>query len=92
MIGSSMDATAALRFGLQLQSKGIVAISPHIDLDICANLQGRERHIAWVLHPGNTQSHLNYAVTRQIRNIMHNNLRNNLKNLICLSRHVATTT
>jgi len=60
MIGSSMGATAALKFGLLLQSKGIVAGSPHIDLDICAKLQGRERHVAWVLDFGDTQSPVNY--------------------------------
>jgi hypothetical protein len=78
MIGSSMGATAALKFGLLLQSKGIVAISPHIDLDICAKLQGRERHVAWILDFGDTQSPVNYPLTRQVRGLLHGNILNNL--------------
>jgi hypothetical protein len=72
MIGSSMGATAALKFGLLLDAEGVIAISPHIDLDICARLQGRERHVAWVLNSGNTQDPEHYAVTRQIQNILTN--------------------
>ena len=72
MIGSSMGATAALKFGLLLDAGGVIAISPHIDLDICARLQGRERHVAWVLNSGNTQGPEHYDVTRQIQNILTN--------------------
>lgn len=67
MIGSSMGATGALRNGLALAVKGIVAISPHIDLDTSAKLQGRERHVAWILDDGHTQSPSNHGVTRDIR-------------------------
>ena len=79
MIGSSMGATAALKFGLLLQSKGIVAITPHIDLDICAKLQGRERHVEWVLDFGDTQSPDNYPITRQIRSILNEKIEHNLE-------------
>ena len=51
-MGSSMGATGALKFGLMLGVKGIVAISPHIDLDICAERQGRMRHVAAIVADG----------------------------------------
>jgi pimeloyl-ACP methyl ester carboxylesterase len=70
MIGSSMGATAALKFGLLHEVKGIIAISPHIDLDVCAKLQGRERHVSWVLNFADTQSPDHFATTRNIRNIL----------------------
>jgi hypothetical protein len=74
MIGSSMGATAALKFGLLHQVKGIIAISPHIDLDVCAKLQGRERHVAWVLNFADTQSPDHFATTRYIRDILNDKL------------------
>ena len=70
MVGSSMGATAALKFGLLRGIKGVVAISPHIDLDICAATQGRESHVAFILPDGNTQALHNYRYTRQIRNLV----------------------
>lgn len=48
-LGSSMGATAALRFALRHGYHGAVAISPHIDLDISASRQGRARHVAAVV-------------------------------------------
>lgn len=65
-IGSSMGATGALRMGINLSVKGIVALSPHIDLDISAKLQNRERHVSWIVSNGQTQSPKNYPVTREI--------------------------
>lgn len=66
-MGSSMGATAALKFGLMLGVRGIVAIAPHIDLDICAARQNRERHVAFIVPDGNTQSPANFPYTRQVR-------------------------
>ena len=61
-MGSSMGATAALKFGLMLRVKGIVAISPHIDLDICAERQGRWRHVAVDLPDGDPLAPHNYEL------------------------------
>jgi RimJ/RimL family protein N-acetyltransferase len=69
-MGSSMGATGALKFGLQLGVKGIVAISPHIDLDICAATQGRERHVAFICPDGHAEGVHNWVYTRQIRRIL----------------------
>lgn len=66
-MGSSMGATAALKFGLLWGVKGIVAISPHIDLDICAERQGRWRHVAFICPDGNPVASHNHRYTRQIR-------------------------
>lgn len=66
MLGSSMGATAALRYGLRHDAAGVIAISPHIDLDTSARLQDRERHVAWVLDGGDTQARENFATTREI--------------------------
>lgn len=70
MVGSSMGATAALKFGLLRDVRGIVAIGPHIDLDICAAKQGRERNVAFIVPDGDTQAPHNYPYTRQIRNLV----------------------
>jgi hypothetical protein len=70
MIGSSMGATGALTFGLMNNVKGIIAISPHIYLDISARTQGRERHVSWVLDGGDSQSSNNFPTTRRIQNIL----------------------
>src|SRR4051812_28021692 len=70
LLGSSMGATAALKFGLMLGVRGIVVVSPHIDLDISAARQDRERHVAFIVPDGDTQSVDNYRYTRQIRNLL----------------------
>ena len=75
-IGSSMGATAALKFGLLNKVNGIIAISPHIDLDISAKMQNRERHVAWVLEDSDTQNSTNYPITRQIRLILDEQISN----------------
>lgn len=75
-IGSSMGATAALKFGLIYMVNGIVAISPHIDLDVSAMMQGRERHVSWILNDGNTQNASNFSTTRQIRLLLDEQISN----------------
>jgi hypothetical protein len=47
--------------------KGIVAISPHIDLDICAERQGRWRHVAAICPDGDPVAPHNRELTRQVR-------------------------
>jgi hypothetical protein len=69
-MGSSMGATAALKFGLILGVKGIVAISPHVDLDICAVRQGRWRHVAFICPDGDPVSPHNHVYTRQVRRLV----------------------
>ncbi|HYM55375.1 MAG TPA: hypothetical protein VES97_08435 [Solirubrobacteraceae bacterium] len=48
-LGSSMGATAALRFALRHGYAGAVAVSPHVDLDISALTQQRLRHVSAVV-------------------------------------------
>lgn len=48
-LGSSMGATAAVRFALRHGYAGAVAVSPHLDLDISALTQGRLRHVSAAL-------------------------------------------
>jgi pimeloyl-ACP methyl ester carboxylesterase len=70
LVGSSMGATAALKFGLMLGVRGIIAVAPHIDLDICAARQNRERHVAFIVPDGDTQAAHNHPFTRQVRNLL----------------------
>jgi hypothetical protein len=44
-----MGATAALRFALRHRLRGAIAVSPHIDLDLAAKYQGRQRHVAAIV-------------------------------------------
>jgi hypothetical protein len=69
-MGSSMGGTAALKFGLILGVRGVVAISPHIDLDICAVRQGRWRHVAYICPDGDPIALHNHVYTRQIRRLI----------------------
>jgi Accessory Sec system GspB-transporter len=69
-MGSSMGATAALKFGLMLRVKGVVAISPHIDLDMCAERQARWRHVAAICPDGDPMAPHNYRYTRQVRGLI----------------------
>lgn len=69
-MGSSMGATAALKFGLMLGVRGIVAISPHVDLDICADRQGRWRHVGFIVPDGEPVAERNHIYTRQIRRLL----------------------
>lgn len=66
-LGSSMGATAALKFRLDLDADGIVAICPHIDLDVCAARQDRMAEVAWICPDGDPLAPHNHRYTRQIR-------------------------
>lgn len=66
-LGSSMGATAALKFGLDLDADGIVAVCPHIDLDVCAARQDRMAEVAWICPDGDALAEHNHPYTRQIR-------------------------
>lgn len=68
--GSSMGATAALRFALRQGYAGAIAVCPHIDLDLCAQFQGRQRHVATVLGNEDVSSPDSYPVTREIRSLV----------------------
>ena len=65
-LGSSMGATGALKFGLRFGVRGIVAIGPHVDLDLCVPLE-RERHIAAIVPSGPPDSPENWPYTRGVR-------------------------
>ena len=62
-LGSSMGATAALRFALRLGYGGAVAVSPHIDLDISALRQAR--HVAAILGRDDVDAEELRPVTRE---------------------------
>ncbi|UGS38711.1 alpha/beta hydrolase family protein [Capillimicrobium parvum] len=68
-MGSSMGATAAVRFALRHSYAGAVAVSPHFDLDLCARHQGRERHVAATLGAVDVEDPRHFAVTREIRHL-----------------------
>ena len=68
-IGSSMGATGALRFALRRGWLGAIAVTPNIDLDISAVLQGRRRHVAEILGHEDVQDKTAYGVTREIREL-----------------------
>lgn len=70
MVGSSMGATAGLKFGLMHDVAGILAVSPHIDLDICALRQGRQDEVAFLIRSGEVGDPANHPYTRQIRNLL----------------------
>jgi len=69
MLGSSMGATAAVRFALARQAAGAVAVSPHFDLDLCARHQGRERHVAAILGQDDVEDPRHFPVTREVREL-----------------------
>lgn len=66
-IGSSMGATAAIKFGLDFDADGVVAICPHVDLDVSAALQNRMPEVAWICPDGDPLAEHNWPLTRQIR-------------------------
>jgi pimeloyl-ACP methyl ester carboxylesterase len=68
-MGSSMGATGALRTGLKHGYAGVVAVSPHIDLDLSAIHQDRRRHVAAVLGNDDVDDPAYYPVTREIRRL-----------------------
>lgn len=68
--GSSMGGTAALKFGLITRARGIVAVGPHVDLDICAALQDRMAEVAFIIPDGDATGAHNGAYTRQITRLV----------------------
>ena len=72
MVGSSMGATGAMKFGLLYNVKGIISLSPHIDLDTCAAKQGREPHVAFTLADGKVYAEHNRPITRKIESLIQN--------------------
>lgn len=72
-IGSSMGSTGAIKFGIEFGVKGIVAIAPHVDLDVCARLTGRYEHVRWILNGADPYDHEFYPTTRRIRDLIHHN-------------------
>lgn len=69
-LGSSMGATAALRFALRNGYAGAVAVSPHIDLDTSALTQGRLRHVSAVLGREDVDAPELRGVTREIADLV----------------------
>jgi pimeloyl-ACP methyl ester carboxylesterase len=69
-VGSSMGGTAALKFGLLRSVRGIVAIGPHIDLDISAATQDRAREVAFITNDGDWGAVHNRGITRQVRSLV----------------------
>ncbi len=69
MMGSSMGATAAVRFALKRQAAGAIAVSPHFDLDLCARHQGRERHVAAIVGSQDVEDPRHFPVTREVRHL-----------------------
>jgi pimeloyl-ACP methyl ester carboxylesterase len=65
-LGSSMGATAALRFALTHRYSGVIAVSPHIDLDVSALTQGRLRHVAAIFGRDDVSAPELAPVTREI--------------------------
>jgi hypothetical protein len=70
LVGSSMGGTAALKFGLLLRARGVAAVCPHIDLDVCARLQNRYREVAFICPDGNAVARHNWIYTRQVRRLV----------------------
>jgi pimeloyl-ACP methyl ester carboxylesterase len=68
-LGSSMGATGAIRVALRHGFAGIVAVSPHIDLDISALRQGRLPHVAAILGSEDVAAERFRPVTREIRRL-----------------------
>jgi pimeloyl-ACP methyl ester carboxylesterase len=69
-MGSSMGATGALVLALQLDVAGIVAIAPHVDLDLAATLCGRYQEVAFACADGDPTSEASRAVTRRVRTLL----------------------
>jgi hypothetical protein len=66
-MGSSMGATAAVRFALRHGYSGAIGVSPHLDLDLAARFQGRQPHVAAIVGDDDVESPRHFAVTREIR-------------------------
>jgi pimeloyl-ACP methyl ester carboxylesterase len=66
-MGSSMGATAAVRFALRHGYAGAIGVSPHLDLDLAARFQGRRRHVAAIVGREDVEAEELFPVTREIR-------------------------
>lgn len=66
-LGSSMGATAAVRLALRHGYAGAIGVSPHLDLDLSARFQGRQRHVAAIVGREDVEAPELYPVTREIR-------------------------
>ena len=66
-MGSSMGATAAVRFALRHGYAGAIGVSPHLDLDLAARFQGRRPHVAAIVGRDDVENPELFAVTREIR-------------------------
>jgi hypothetical protein len=69
-LGSSMGGTGALVAGLRFGVAGIVAVCPHIDLDICATQCTKWPEVAFACPDGDPASPANEFVTRRIRTLL----------------------
>jgi pimeloyl-ACP methyl ester carboxylesterase len=69
-LGSSMGATAALRFALRHGYAGAVGVSPHIDLDTSALRQGRLRHVAAIVGHDDVSDPELQPVTREVSRLV----------------------
>jgi hypothetical protein len=69
-VGSSMGATAAIKFALLLGLRGAAAVVPHIDLDICAVRQNRWDEVAFTCPDGDPTAVENFPITRRIRQLV----------------------
>lgn len=69
-MGSSMGATGALVLGLRFGAAGVVAITPHVDLDVAAARCGRFEEVAFVTSDGDPGSTASRAVTRRVRSLL----------------------
>lgn len=69
-LGSSMGATGALVIGLTLGAAGVVAVSPHIELDIAASQCGRWDEVAFITPDGDPTATANYPLTRRVRALL----------------------
>jgi pimeloyl-ACP methyl ester carboxylesterase len=66
-MGSSMGATAAIRFALRHGYAGAIGVSPHLDLDLAARFQGRRRHVAAIVGREDVEAEELFGITREIR-------------------------
>jgi hypothetical protein len=69
-VGSSMGATGAIVLGLLLDAAGIVAISPHVRLDIAAELCNRFDEVAFICPDRDPSNPENHFVTRRIDGLL----------------------
>ena len=69
-VGSSMGATGALVLGLTFAVRGIVALAPHVDLDVAASLCSRWNEVAFACADGEPLNPANRTVTRRVRSLL----------------------